>query len=58
MITETSVTEFNENISIYGLIAFWGQTNNKDRKLHLITPGHKLKFNIEKDVYKNKIKPN
>ena len=50
MITETSVSELNENISIYGLIAFLGETNNKDSKLHLITPGHKLKFNLKMDV--------
>ena len=58
MITKTSVSELNENISIHGLIAFLGETNNKDSKLHLITPGHKLKFSLKKDVYKNKIEPN
>ena len=42
MITETYVSKLNENISIYGLTAFWGKTNNKDNKLHLITPKHKL----------------
>ena len=30
IITETYVSELNENIPIYGLIAFLGKTNNKD----------------------------
>ena len=42
MITETHISNLNENSSIYGLIAFLGKTNNKDRKLHLIMPEHKL----------------
>ena len=45
----------NENISIYGLIAFLGMTTNTDNKLRLITPENKSKFNLKKDVYKNKI---
>ena len=55
MITETCISELNENISIYGLITFLGKTNNKDNKLHLIKSKHKLKFNLKKDAYKNKI---
>ena len=55
MITETYVSELSENISIYNLIAFLGKTTNKDKKLHLITPKHKLKFSLKKDTYKNKI---
>ena len=55
MITEIYVSELNRNISIYGLIVFLGKTTNKDNKLHLIRPEHKLKLNLEKDVYKNKI---
>ena len=47
-----------KTISIYSLIVFWRETNNKDSKLHLITPGQKLKFSLKKDVYKNKIEPN
>ena len=50
------MSELNENISIYGLIAFLGKTTNKDNKLHLITPEHKLKFNIKKDTYKIELK--
>ena len=38
MITETCVSELDENISMYGLIAFLEKTTNKDKKLHLITP--------------------
>ena len=30
IITETYVSELNENIPIYGLVAFLGKTNNKD----------------------------
>ena len=51
MITETYASELNENISIYGLIAFLGKTTNKDNKLHLIWSQRKLKFNLKKDVY-------
>ena len=54
MITEIYVSELNESISVYVLIAFLGKTNNKDNKLHLITPEHKLKFNLKKYVFKNK----
>ena len=56
MITEICVSKLNESISIYGLIAFLGKTTNKDNKLHLIMPEQKLKFNLKKDVYKDKIK--
>ena len=54
MITETYVSELNENFSVHGLIAFLGKITNKDNKLHVITPEHKLKFNTKKDTYKNK----
>ena len=55
MITETYVSELNENILMYGLTAFLGKTTNKNNKLHLIRPEHKLKFNLKKDVYKKKM---
>ena len=32
-----------------------GKTINKDNKLHLITPEHKLKFNLKKGACQNKI---
>ena len=54
MIAETYVSGLNENISIYGLIAFMGKTNNKDNELPLIRPESKLKFSFKKDVYKKK----
>ena len=48
MITETYVSELNEkNISIYHPIAFLRKATNKGNKLHLITPKHKLKFNLK-----------
>ena len=40
MITEAYVSELNENISIYGLIAFLEKNNNQDKILYLITPEH------------------
>ena len=46
--------ELNEKISIHGLITFVRKTTNKDNKMHLIMPEQKLKFNLKKDVYKNK----
>ena len=55
MITETSVTELNENISTYGLISFSVKTKT-DKKLHLIFPNNKLKFNLKKYIYKNRVK--
>ena len=55
MITETFVTELNKNISIYGLISSFGETKI-DNKLHLISPNNKLKFNLGKDIYKNRLK--
>ena len=54
MITETFVTELNESFSTYGLISFSGETKT-DNKLVLISPSSKLKFNLKKDVYKNKV---
>ena len=55
MITQTFLTELNEIISKYGLILFSGETKTKN-KLHLICPNNKLKFNLKKDVYKNRVK--
>ena len=55
MITETYLSELNENISIYGLIAQLGKTNNKENKLHLITAEQKLKFVLKMDAYRNKL---
>ena len=54
MITKTFVTELNESFSTYGLIQFSGETK-MDNKLALISPNSNLKFNLKKDVYKNKV---
>ena len=45
----------NRNISLYGVISFLGKQADLENKLHLITPGQKLKFSVKKDFYKNKI---
>ena len=47
MITGTFVTEF-------GFVSFSGEGKDNN-KLDLITPNKKLKFNMKKDVYKNRI---
>ena len=44
-----------KEFSIYGLISFSGETKKKN-KLDLIRPTKRLKFELIKDVYKNKIK--
>ena len=54
MITEKLVTELNQSISIYGLISFSGETKT-DNKLALISRSSKLKSDLKKDVYKNKV---
>ena len=54
MKAETYGGELNEKTSIYGLITFLRKTTNKDNNMHLIMPEQKLKFNLKKDVYKNK----
>ena len=54
MITETFVTELNERFSTYGFILFSGETK-MENKLALISPSSELKFNLKKDVYKNKV---
>ena len=46
MITETYVSELNENIAIYGWIAFLGKSASKDNKLDLITRENKLRLNL------------
>ena len=45
-ITETYVSELNENIAIYGWITFLGKSTNNDNKLHLITRENKLRLNL------------
>ena len=47
--------ELSRNISSYGVISFPGKQADLDNKLHLITPGQKLKFHVMRDFYKNKV---
>ena len=47
-------TELQQEFSIYGLISFSGET--KKKKLDLIRPTERLKFQFIKEVYKNKLK--
>lgn len=54
MITETFVTDLKENTSKYGLISFFSETKTNN-KLHLITSHNNLKFNLKKEIYKNKV---
>ena len=51
---ETFVTKLNGSISIYGLISFSGETKT-DSKLNLISPCNKIKSNLKKDIYENKV---
>ena len=54
MITETFATELNQKLSMLGLVSFSGEAKSNN-KLDLIIQDRKLKFNMKKDVYKNKI---
>ena len=53
MISKTFVTTLNENLSTCGVISFSGETK-RENKLALIKPCSKLKFNLKKDINKNK----
>ena len=55
MIKPTFTTELQKEFSIYGLINFSGEQKKKN-KLNLISPHNSLKFEIERDVFKNEIK--
>ena len=54
MISETFVTGLNQKFSTFSLVSFSGEAKNNN-KLDPITPDRKLKFNMKKDVYKNRI---
>ena len=54
MVVETYKNELNRNILSYGVISFLGKPADLDNKLHLITPGQKLKFSVKNGFYKNK----
>ena len=55
MVVETYVSESNRNISSCGMISLLGKQASLEKKLYLIRPRQKLKFNVKKDFYKNKI---
>ena len=54
MISETFVTGLNQKLSTFSLVSFSGEAKNNN-KLDPITPDRKLKFNMIKNVYKNRI---
>ena len=53
MISKTFVTTLNEKLSASGVISFSGETKTGN-KFVLIKPCSKLKFNLKKDINKNK----
>ena len=53
MIKPTFTTELQQEFNIYGLIYFFG--DQKD-KLDLIRPKNKLKFQLDRDIYKKQMK--
>ena len=53
MIRPTFTTELQQEFNIYGLIYFSGE--QKDR-LDLVKPKNKLKFHLDRDVYKKQMK--
>ena len=55
IIQPTFTTELQKEFSIYGLINFSGKINGKE-KVKLISPNNYLKFNIERQIYKNQLK--
>ena len=53
MIQPTFTTELQQEFSIYGLIYFSGEQKDK---LDLVRPKNKLKFQLNKDIYKKQMK--
>ena len=53
MIQPTFTTELQQEFSIYGLIYFSGE---QKEKLDLVKPKNKLKFQLNKDIYKKQMK--
>ena len=53
MIRPTFTTELQQEFSIYGLIYFSGEQKDK---LDLVKPKNKLKFQLNRDVYKKQMK--
>ena len=55
IIRPSFTTELQAEFTIYGLINFSGK-KDKEKKLKMISPKNYLKFEIERDVYKNQLK--
>ena len=55
IIRPSFITELQEEFNIYGLINFSSKVD-KEKKLKIISPKNYLKFEIERDVYKNQLK--
>ena len=55
IIKPTFTTELQKEFAIYGLINFSGEVK-KNNKLNLISPQKRLKFELEKDVYKTELR--
>ena len=55
-IRSSYTTELQTEFSIYGLVNFSNETKKEKEKLHIISPKNYLKFNIIRDIYKNKLK--
>ena len=55
IIRPSFTTELQVEFTIYGLINFSGK-KDKEKKLKMISPKNYLKFEIERDVYKNQLK--
>ena len=55
IIKPTFTTELQTEFSIYGLINFSGKIDN-EKKIKLISPKNYLKFDIEREIYKNQLK--
>ena len=55
VIKSTFTTELPKEFNIYGLIYFSGEVKQNNR-LHLIRPKSKLKFQLDKDIYKKEMK--
>ena len=55
VIKPTFTMELQKEFSIYGLISFSGETN-KQKKLELVSPQNRLKFEITRDIYKKDMK--
>ena len=55
IIRPSFITELQEEFNIYGLINFSSKIG-KEKKLKIISPKNYLKFEIERNVYKNQLK--